>query len=616
MKLGRFNNVKESISKCFTVNNSIYIAAIFIVIIPLISFFYLQQETENSIRNSIFEQQKQVQIDSSRAIAHHLQSDIELILSRLQGLAMSGNIQEGDFTSNLTKRLLTDYYDKISSTTPVDRVFLQDKNGIAVIDMAPDGSLSYAGKDFSFRSWVNQTKNTMSPVISDMFVGVDGKNRIAMTYPITTTNSSGSYYSGLVGVVIPINEFFNYYGNIYDIKSQYLSVLDNRDTLLVHPLPAIVGKPFFGNFTQNITGHNDKLNNLIKTVMSGAPSSEVYKFLNNERLTSGYPVIVEGSPKYSVFVISPTSFIYSKINEIIDKERLQMLTLIIAIIAVVLLLILFLSKVNSTLDKSVKKRTKELEDTNRKLEIANRNVQIHDDMQKEFINIAAHELRNPVQSLLGFSDILMKLIGNVELYKHPMEAINRNTKRLKRLVDIVFEISQLDNDLSLLNKGPIDLKELMTDIMTNYQDRKKGDRKYNIVLEESYAPNDSQILNADESRLTQVIMNLIDNAVEFTKDEDEIKIDMKKINNGKEIEVTISDPGQGIHPDDLPLLFTRFVKKSSRGTGLGLYVSKKIIEAHGGKIWAKNNQDGKGVTFGFSLPVQDQLSNPDNFDDR
>ena len=316
-------------------------------------------------------------------------------------------------------------------------------------------------------------------------------------------------------------------------------------------------------------------------------------------------------------MISPTSFIYSKINEIIDKERLQMLTLIIGIIAVVLLLILLLSKVNSTLDNSVKKRTKELEDTNRKLEIANRNVQIHDNMQKEFINIAAHELRNPVQSLLGFSDILIKLIGNIELYKHPMEAINRNAKRLKRLVDIVFEISQLENDLLLLNKGPINFKELITDIMINYQDRKKCDRKYIIVLEESHVPNDSQILYADEPRLTQVIKNLIDNALEFTKDEDEIKINMKKINNGKEIEVTISDPGHGIHPDDLSLLFTRSVKKSSRGTGLGLYVSKKIIEAHGGRIWAKNNQDGKGITFGFSLPIQDQdISNPDNFDDR
>ncbi len=106
MKLGRFNNLKESISKFFKVNNSIYTAAIFIVIIPLILFFYLQQETEDSIRNSIFEQQKQVQIDSSRAIAHHMESDMELILSRLQGLAMSGNIQDGDFTSNLTKNLL------------------------------------------------------------------------------------------------------------------------------------------------------------------------------------------------------------------------------------------------------------------------------------------------------------------------------------------------------------------------------------------------------------------------------------------------------------------------------------------------------------------------------
>ena len=616
MKRVRFDNLKESISKFFTLNNSIYTAAIFIVIIPLVLFFHLQQETEDSIRNSIFEQQKQVQIDSSRAIAQHLQSDMELILSRLQGLAISNNIQYGDLTSNLTKSLLTDYYNKINSTTPVDRLFLHNKNGISIIDIGSSESPSYLGKDFSFRSWVNQTKNTLSPVISDMFVGIDGKNRIAMTYPIITTNSSGSYYNGLVGVVLPTNEFFNYYGNIYDIQSQYLVVLDNNGTQLVHPVDSLVGKPFFGDFTQNLTGHNDRLNSLVKTVMSGGPSFEVYKFINNERLNTGYPVIVEGSPKYSVFVITPTSIIYSKINEIIDKERLQMLTLIIGIIAAVLLLILFLSKVNSTLDKSVKRRTKELEDTNRRLEIANRRVQIHDDTQKEFINIAAHELRNPVQSLLGFSDILIKLIGNIELYKHPMEAISRNTKRLKRLVDIILDISQLDNDLLILNKEPINLKELITEIMINYQDRKKGDRKFNIVFEDSSAPNDSKILNADKSRLTQVIINLIDNALEFTKDEDEIIINMKKINKGKEIEVTISDPGHGIHPDDLHILFTRFIKKSSRGTGLGLYVSKKIIEAHGGRIWAKNNQNGNGVTFGFGLLVQDHQSNPDNFDDR
>ncbi|TVP41293.1 sensor histidine kinase [Candidatus Nitrosocosmicus arcticus] len=615
MKLSRFNNVKESILKFFKVNNSIHTAAIFIVIIPLVLFFYFQQETEDSIRSSIFEQQKQVQIDSTRAIAQHLQSDMELILSRLQGLAMSSIIQDGDYTSNLTKSLLVDYYKKINSTTPVDRLFLYDKNGISIIDIAPSGNPSYAGMDFSFRSWVNETKNTMSPVVSDMYVGIDGKNRIAMTHPIITTNSSGSYYNGLVGVVIPINEFFNYYGNIYDIQSQYLAVLDNKGTQLVHPVDSLVGKPFFGNFTQNLTGHNDRLNNLVKTVMSGSPSSEVYQFINSERLNAGYPIIVEGAPMYSVFVITPTSFIYSKINEIIDKERLQMLTLIIGIIAAVLLLILFLSKVNSTLDKSVKRRTKELEDTNRKLEIANRNVQIHDDMQKEFINIAAHELRNPVQSLLGFSDILTKLIGNIDLYKHPMEAINRNAKRLKRLVDIVLEVSQLDSDLLTLNKEPINLKEMITEIMCNYQDRTNGDRKYNIVLEDSSGPNDSKILNADKSRLTQVIRNLIDNALEFTKDEDEIMINMNKTNNGREIEVTISDPGYGIHPDVLPLLFTKFVKKSSRGTGLGLYVSKKIIEAHGGRIWAKNNENGNGVTFGFSLPVQDQRSNPDNFND-
>ena len=132
MKRVRFDNLKESIIQFFTVNNSIYTAAIFIVIIPLVLFFHLQQETEDSIRNSIFEQQKQVQIDSTRAIAQHLQSDMELILSRLQGLAMSGSIQDGDYTSNLTKSILVDYYNKINSTTPVDRLFLLNKNGISI----------------------------------------------------------------------------------------------------------------------------------------------------------------------------------------------------------------------------------------------------------------------------------------------------------------------------------------------------------------------------------------------------------------------------------------------------------------------------------------------------
>ncbi len=612
----------------FTANKSVIIVAILIVIIPISLYLYFQQETESSIRNSIYEQQKQNQMDASKAIATHLESDIELILSRLQGLASSPSIMNWDSRSNPTITLLKDYYRIINSSTPVDRLFLNDRSGVSVLDIAPLNTTNYAGINFSFRDWVNQTKNTLSPVISDTFLGMDDKNRIAMTYPIIIKNSSGSFYNGLVGVVIPVNEFFNFYGNIYDIQSQYLSVLDNKSVILVHPLPSLVGKEFFGEFTQNLTGYNDILNNLVRTVISGQPNISIYEFVNEERLNTGYPVYIDGVPKYAVFVVTPTSSIYSTVNNIIEKERLQMLSLIIGIIAAVLLLILYLSKVNSTLDKAVKKRTTELENVNIKLESANKHIKIHDDMQKEFINMAAHELRNPVQSLLGFSDILKKLNirneGNkIALqYKDAIEAISRSSKRLKRLVDIIFDVSQLDNNLLTLNKESFDLKDMIEQLVTDYQSHNTplnntNNNKSNIegnnieytkgkhVIDFAYSnyPPGPKTVKGDKTYLKQVITNLVDNAVEFTQNEGKVKINLdKELKNGKVI-VTVSDNGYGIHPDILPFLFTKYVKKSRGGAGLSLYISKKIIEAHGGEIWAKNNDDGRGATFGFSLPL-------------
>lgn len=632
MKFGGLNVWNSSAIRNFIlINKTVIISAFLIIIIPLILFAFLQQETENSIYSSIFEQQKQNQIEVSRGIAQQIGSDIKLILARLEGVTLTSNIQQGDYSSNLTKGILFDTYNKINGTTPVDRMFLQNKDGIAVIDIGPNGGPSYTGKNFSFRDWVKETKNTMKPVLSGMFEGLDNKNRFAITYPITSKNSSGTFYNGLVGVVIPTDEFFKYYGNIYDIQSQYLAVLDSDATEMVHPFPAFVGKQFFGDYTQNITGSNPVLNNLIRIVMSGQPGSAVYDLVGKERLNTGYPIFIEGVPKYSVFVITPTSAIYSKINEIIDKERLQMLSLLIGIIAAVLLLIIYLNKVNKTLDKEVNKRTKELKDSNTKLELANKHIQVHDDMQKEFINVAAHELRNPVQSLMGFSEILRKLnIKNKgekekDPYKDPTEAIIRSTKRLKRLVDIIFDVSQLDNNLLMLSIESIDLKFLIQEIINNYhyQDQSKNIIKDgHKVVEDGASLKDNKpdlskaiqfdfpnnmtnpiTVDGDRSYLVQVITNLIDNALEFTQDEGIVKIKLERIDKDTKASITVSDNGYGIHPDVLPFLFTKYVKKSKGGAGLSLYISKKIIEAHGGNIWAKNNQDGIGASFGFSLPI-------------
>ncbi len=213
----------------------------------------------------MLEQQKQNQEDNTKALALHIRSDMDSIMARLQIMSHSTYLQQGDLTSNGTGSLLKNYYLQLNSSTPVDRLFILDTNGTVKMSIVPQGQPAFIGRDFSSLEWVKETKNTMSPQFSDGFIGADGRYRIAVTYPIIINSTSGTNYVGLVGPVIPTVELFRYYGNIYDIESRYLSVLDSKGVLLAHPLPSLIGKPFNGSFFQNVSANNKVLNNLIST---------------------------------------------------------------------------------------------------------------------------------------------------------------------------------------------------------------------------------------------------------------------------------------------------------------------------------------------------------------
>ena len=244
-------------------------------------------------------------------------------------------------------------------------------------------------------------------------------------------------------------------------------------------------------------------------------------------------------------------------------------------------------------------------------------LRIQDRLQKEFINIAAHELRNPVQSLLGYSDILMNSKGNMESCNSFIVTINQSTKRLAKLIDKVLDVTQLENELLILNKEIFDLEHLVKEIVREYNNtiRLLNKDHIEIVFIEQYDPTDkissnhkeSRLVYADRVRIIQVIMNILENAVEFTKS-GKILVCMHKNSKLNEICLSVSDSGSGIDPQILPKLFTKFVSKSKKGTGLGLYISKKIIEAHNGSIWAENyfvdsvKQDIAGSRFTISLP--------------
>ncbi len=641
MVVGLFSKLKRRLHReglplyNSSVKRNIIISIIIIITISFAFFFYFQQQTEQSIRDSMLEQQKQNQEDNTRALAQHIRSDMDSIMARLQGISYSRYLQQGDLTSNNTESLLKSYYRQMNSSTPVDRLFILDANGTVKVNIVPQGQPAFIGRDFSSLEWVKETSNTRSPQFSDIFTGADGRYRIAATYPIIINNSSGTYYIGLVGVVIPTDEMFEYYGNIYDIESRYLSVLDSKGVLLAHPLPSLVGKPFNGSFFQNVSAHNKVLNNLISTVVfSGKPSSAIYEFVNGERLTSGYPISLNGKTQYSAFIITPTSTIYSKINSIIATERLEMFSLIVGIIAAVMILIIFLSRINSILDKGITERTIELKKvnenlstSNKKLESANEQLKVHDKMQKEFINTAAHELRTPIQPILGLTKLIKNSIKDNGQTAEYCDIILRNAVRLKRLAENILDISRIESNSLRLEKEHFKLDGLILDVLKEFSNPSDKDKKVKIEFDASNSPF---TVYGDKVRIAQVVSNLIDNSIKFTPKEGNerkdnegektisIKVEKTKINkkrgstindnndskdDGSFVVVSVKDKGNGIDKEILPKLFTKFTTKSFQGTGLGLFISKSIVEAHGGQIWAKNNEGGKGAIFSFSLPL-------------
>jgi signal transduction histidine kinase len=247
---------------------------------------------------------------------------------------------------------------------------------------------------------------------------------------------------------------------------------------------------------------------------------------------------------------------------------------------------------------------------------ANEQFKLSDKMQREFINIAAHEPRTPAQSVLGYAE----LVRVNALDKHAkigesieeIEAIYRNAIRLQKLTNDILDVSRIESQTLNLDKEIINLNELIPRIVQDYNSflRRHSNsisNKISPVQLFSYTGDSELLVEADRDRINQAISNLINNAIKFTSQRGGIiSVTTEKRNDkgeNQEVIIAIKDTGEGIHPEIIPRLFTKFATKSNSGTGLGLYISKTIVEAHGGRIWAENNSDDKGATFSFVLPI-------------
>ena len=220
-------------------------------------------------------------------------------------------------------------------------------------------------------------------------------------------------------------------------------------------------------------------------------------------------------------------------------------------------------------------------------------------MQKDFINIAAHELRNPIQPILALTEILRNKATDIE-QRELLDVVVRSVKKLKQLTEDVLDVTRIESQSLQLHKERFNLSEMILNAFADFRNQSKKEYKDNIKLE--LTSKEDIFIEADKGRIYQVISNLLNNAIKFTN-EGTIIATVEKTDSY--VIISIKDSGTGIDSEIFPRLFSKFATKSEKaGTGLGLFISKSIIEAHGGRIWAENNKDGeKGATFHFSLPL-------------
>ena len=300
------------------------VSIISIVVLSYGLFFYVQGITENNVKNSLFEQQKDRQLESVIGISQNIESDINLMILMLDGLANSAYFQHAELYSEQAKKLMEEKYQQFD--TIVDRLFVLDKNDVVTLSITQSGSETFVGNDLSLREWVSETRNTLRPVFSNGFER-QGIYTIFITYPII--NRDSKEYIGMVVTSIPTVKFFSHYGNVRDSNSPFLVAYDKNGIILADGAnDELVGESFFDVTTQEAIKSDPTLNSLTKSLLSGNAGYGVYDYGAGERLVTQSAIFIDGVPSFSIQLVKPSSQIYSQINQVLFTERMKMLSLL------------------------------------------------------------------------------------------------------------------------------------------------------------------------------------------------------------------------------------------------------------------------------------------------
>jgi signal transduction histidine kinase len=621
--------------------NAIFILSIIAgaeVILSVISYQY-SVSTSNQILNIAAADIRSNAMIEAHDLTQSLENKLKTITANLQTISSTHSVQTG---SELIAKSMFDAA-QMSTASTTDAYYWLDSKGNVVTHSGDH--LNHIGTDLTDYFTNLKFKNIL--YYSSVKNSTDNVRKIYISYPIigSLANSDGNVakISRAVSILGKSNNGNNnktaqtvkglVVASItattigrtlhHELSPQFpntVALINRKGVLLYSQKESLIGKNYFGNQSQSALPYSirGRLNYVIKHSLEGNVGIEDITLKGKTTSIAYEPVILNGEYLWTLYVFAPHG-LASNVYAIVNQQENFSTIIIILIGALAFGIAFIILSWNKSLKLSVDARTSDLKKAIESLNEVNERLSDHDKMQEEFINVAAHELRTPTQSIMGYSELLKRSYDGYDVTKEEViDAISRNAIRLQHLTNEILDVSQIEGHRLKLNKDRFNLNELIRNALNDVKSEVAVRGRSDNIEFKVFESNEPVFVYADSVRIYQIVSNLLSNAVKFTPPKKEVRkpitisIDAKyreatgceKVEAVGEVIVSVKDVGRGIDQSIRSRLFSKFVTTSDGGSGLGLFISKGIIEAHHGKIWAQNNSEGQeGATFTFSLPT-------------
>ena len=548
-----------------TTNNKKYLWYVitFVIIISVVGVtIKIYSIGEENIKTSILENQVEIQEIITTSISKNISSELELIIFELDILSQSAEFQN-DLGTVESSQLMAQTFNRINSISPTSQILAIDEN-FKVLSQVSQSHNSLVGstvKGLSELMGSEENIAVLGPQILSINTLLYDEPEIAVTFPIIDEQTKSSV--GLLLITFASSEFFERHGNIYDVESRFLMVMDENHILLIHPNMENVGKDFFGNEIQTDISQNSLLNSHISDILQGDLSTIIFTMDDDigERINSGISVTVNGKNEFVFAVVTPTHSINKEVDETIFFTKIQTIFLLLLVTSV---LLIFLVKRSQSFKKE-------------KLSVIG-----------QLSSNIAHDIRNPLGAIKNSGVIIDKENKNSnEIISRELKRINISVRRISHQVEEV---------LNYVRTTPMILKSHSIN-QTLQEAIDTLDIPQNISIN---IPKNDITIKFDHEKILIVFINIILNAIQSIGDKNGI-ITITTSETSSDVTLEFENSGPNISSNDLKHIFDTLFTTKLEGTGLGLSSCKNIIEQHNGEIYATSDP----VTFSIKLPRGD-----------